>query len=218
MVDYKKYNLKDELAAINEKDKKCSSRLQSIEDELHDVQMNIQGLSSILRIAYANYEKAKEDIVGAKVDWIWQHGNLDNFTHDTSKEATEIEIANRKMNSFKEIGNRLNEERKAIRKDREDIAVQVGKYMRMIKIVNGHSTEPMITQQITDLVSNVGGAVLQLKVNVYYKSFWVHSKIDVYYKKQNTWYLDKIDISKKTSVSRGRALDKLMTDYRTNNN
>ena len=218
MVVYKKYNLKDELAAVNEKDKKCSSRLESIEDELHDVQLNIQGLSSILRLAYSNYEKAKEDVIGAKFDWIWKNGNLTNFVHDTSKEATEIEIANRKMNSFKEIGNRLNEERKVIRKDREDIAVQVGQLMRVIKFINGYDREPRITQQVVSLDSNVGGAVMGLRVNVYYKSFWVHSKIDVYYKKQNTWYLDKIDVTKKTSAARGIALDNLMTDYITKKN
>ena len=86
------------------------------------------------------------------------------------------------------------------------------------KIVNGHSTEPMITQQIVSCDSNEGGAFLHLKVNVYYKSFWVHSKIDVYYKKQNTWYLDKIDVTKKTSAARGIALDNLMTDYITKRN
>ena len=122
------------------------------------------------------------------------------------------------ISALKEIGNRLNEERKVIRKDREDIAVQVGQLMRVIKFINGYDREPRITQQVVSLDSNVGGAVMGLRVNVYYKSFWVHSKIDVYYKKQNTWYLDKIDVTKKTSAARGIALDNLMTDYITKKN
>ena len=214
MVDYKKFNIKDELDVINKKDKSFGFRLETITEELNDIQANIQGITAQIRRAHQEYESAKQVQVAKQVDWIWINGSTKGFVSDLKGASDAIENGRRKLDTFKGHAERLTNERKNIRAEREELAMRTGVCMRMINLINKSDRIPLITQLVSKLDEMGSNKVLLLKVNVYYKDYSVHSKIDMYYKNNGTWYLDKIDVSRKVTSARSSALEKIINDYK----